>query len=235
VKQNFILNRALEPRWLDAALHLAIDTDEFQGAKRDLLGVMLADDIKGPMARAKTVTALSRVWLDPAETARAMLQWAAERSTTVVDARVLHLGALLATHRFFGDCCAAVGRTLGLHESVLTPEVRQRVKARWGDREAIDVSVRAAIRTLRAFGVLVGAAGDQVSSAGERLAVPLTLRPWLAHALLLTRGQTSWRSAKSAVPPNSSCSRPSSRRMAGYESIRSWRASAKVGEDRCCG
>ncbi len=187
MRQEVVLDRALEPAWLDLALRQAgvpLPTDE----RRKALEMSLRDRIEALEGRRKTVRVLSRIWLTPPESSAAMIAWAIEHAPLVRDSRVLHLGALLASQPFFGNACAIVGRELSLHQEVQTGDVRRKLRERWGDREIIDVSGRAVVRTLRAFGALKGVKGDDRSEPGDRLAVDEILRPWLIHAFLLTRG-----------------------------------------------
>ena len=52
----------------------------------------------------------------------------------------------------------------------------------------IDVTSRAAIRTLRDMDVLGGVKGDSRSELGERISPDSFLKPWLLHALMISRG-----------------------------------------------
>lgn len=180
-----MLARALEPGWLDLALQLSRDDPD---RAREQLELRLRDRIPAPEGRKKTVRALWRTWLEPPEPARDMIEWARTRSPCVGDARTLHLGALIATHPFFGDVCAAIGREVAQTKTVRVSAVRQRLRDRWAARESVDVSVRAGVRTLRAFGIL--SAGERGLTAEHILTldVPSLLGGWFAHGLLLERG-----------------------------------------------
>jgi hypothetical protein len=99
----------------------------------------------------------------------------------------LHLGALLATTKFFGDVCAQVGRQLSLNGETSTTSLRGQLYQTWGERTSVDVGVRKCVRTLRHLRVLEGRLGDTVSTRGEHIPVPSSFADWLAHALLLAR------------------------------------------------
>jgi hypothetical protein len=147
----------------------------------------LRDFLPAPEARIKTVSALARAWIAPPEAAAEMIRWAQDRAESVGDARVLHIGALLAVHPFLADAWAAVGRELLFRGDVHMESIRKRLLAEWGQREAIRVGARAAMRTLRSLGVLKGKTGDPRSLPGDRLVVPEILAPWIVHALCLAR------------------------------------------------
>jgi hypothetical protein len=58
---------------------------------------------------------------------------------------------------------------------------------KWESREVIDVTSRAAIRTLRDMQVLRGVKGDSRSELGEKISPDAFLKPWLLHALMISR------------------------------------------------
>lgn len=181
-----ILDRPLEPAWLDAALTIAARTDD-PGEARAQLRVVLGDSRLGAVAQVKTVTALVRIWVQPAAHTRAAIEWAKRELIAEPDPRAIHFGAMLAAYPFFGDVCATVGRALALEEQVATPDLRARLRASWGDRRSVHNAVQRAVKTLRAFDVLSGAPGTSISRRGQRLSVsPHALR-WIAHVLLLSR------------------------------------------------
>src|SRR5262249_25635233 len=145
-----ILDRPLEPAWLDAALRIAQESADLDEV-RSRLHVALGDSGLGTVARVKTVTALVRVWADPSGSSEPAIRWARESLADEEDLRPVHFGALLAAYPFFGDVCAFVGRILALEEQVSTPELRARMRAAWGDRRSVHNAVQRAVKTLRAF------------------------------------------------------------------------------------
>lgn len=182
-----ILDRALEVAWLDLALEIGRDQKP-EGRKR--MELALRDQIPAAESRDKTIRTLSRTWLEPPAPAFGMIDWARRHSLEVGDSRPLHIGALIATHPFFGDICAVVGREIAQHGTIRVTPVRMRLRERWGARKSIDVAVRAAIRTFRSFGVLTPGAQGRTAELTAKLDVPPILGGWLAHALLLSRGVT---------------------------------------------
>lgn len=181
-----ILDRPLEPAWLDAALTIGRNTLSVIDA-RERLDLHLRDTELGPVARKKTLTALARLWIEPPDVAEAMLSWGSRNLYEVDDTRPIHLAALLAAYPFFGDVCAVVGRLMALEGGIETPELRQRLRGTWGHRRAIDVAVQRAVKTLRVLGVLSGGPGTSLSGPGVRLNVPAIAAGWTVHALILTR------------------------------------------------
>jgi hypothetical protein len=191
VKRSAILDRAIDPAWLDLALRLASEQDTDAGDQRTDLEMALRDRIPASEGRAKTVKILVRVWLRPDDPAQPIVRWALERADEVGDSRVLHIGALMASYPFFGRACSIIGRELSLHGEILTAQLRKRLRAEWGDREIVDVSTRGAVRTLRSLGILQGKLRSPRSTPGKPLVVEDFLRPWLIHSLLIMRGVDS--------------------------------------------
>lgn len=185
-----VLDRPLEPAWLDAAFRIAQETDDVDDA-RARLHVALRENDLGDVARVKTITALVRIWVAPRPDAAAAVLWASESLADQEDLRSVHIGAMLAAYPFFGDCCAVVGRALALEEQVTTPDVRARMRASWGDRRTVHNAVQRAIKTLRAFELLTGEPGSSSSRRGAQLVVSPRAGRWMAHTLLLSRGAES--------------------------------------------
>jgi hypothetical protein len=184
VKQGAILDRALDLVSLDLALEVARTSDR---SARLNLEFALRDRVVALEARKKTVRVLRRIWLTPPSQARTMIAWALDRSAQVADSRLLHIGALLATYPFFGDTCAVIGREVTLHGEVRFGAVRRYLRGRWGDRQTVDVSARAGIRTLRSLGALRGRPGTSTVATNGLLEAPEDIGPWLFHAVMLTR------------------------------------------------
>lgn len=180
-----ILLRALRASWLDLALALG---REHEADARVRLESAMRDRLPAPEARAKTIQALVRIWITPPELAAPMIRWARDQAERVGDARILHIGGLLAVYPFLADAWAAVGREVLLQGEVPVASVRKRLEASWGQREAVRVGARAAIRTLRSLGVLKGRPGERRLLLGDRLIVSADLAPWIIHSLCLARG-----------------------------------------------
>ena len=182
-----ILDRPLEPVWLDAALRVARESADLDDV-RSRLHLALGDSDLGATARVKTITALVRTWADPWRPAAPAIRWAREALADEEDLRPVHFGALLAAYPFFGEVCAVVGRGLALEEQVTTPELRARLRASWGDRRTVHNAVQRAVKTLRAFDLLSGAPGSSVSQRRDPLAVSPRAGRWIVHTVLLSRG-----------------------------------------------
>lgn len=187
MNRRTLLDRDLDISWLDTALQVAADRNSTI-PPRQRLEFSLRDACLADEARKKTVTALARSWFEVDPAARDLVAWAVEHAAEVVDTRAIHVGVLLATQPFFSDVCTAVGRVLALQGQITTPELRQRMKEKWGQRRSVDLSTQRAVKTLRSLQLVTGAPGSSVSTKGQSITVVGPWAPWLVHALLLARG-----------------------------------------------
>jgi hypothetical protein len=187
VTRGPIFDRSVQLEWLNESLRLRGDAG---GAARAALDMWMRDRIQSDIGREKTVRILSRIWLEPHADVAHLVAWGAEQTSAIGDPRPLHIGAMIMTHPFFGDACAAVGRQLALGPVVHTNETTRRLRRRWGDREVVHVGVKSVVRTRRSLGFLEGEPGRTASTAAERLEAPGILTQWLAHALVIARGSS---------------------------------------------
>lgn len=137
-------------------------------------------------ARVKVREIVGPVWLDPPAETATFIDWARGNVDPTSDLRAVHLLALLATYPFFDDVCVAVGRLLRLQGQVTTADLRSRLRAKWGDREIVQVAQRMCIYSLRHFGALMADARS-TSSAAEPLPLTSSLNAWAVHAVVLGR------------------------------------------------
>jgi hypothetical protein len=188
MNRNRILNRALKPDWLDVAFRLACSSGE---TDRRVLDLALSDEKLAKGARGKVVEVVAPVWLTPPpETAR-LVAWALANTDPTADLRALHLLVLMATYPFFGDVCATVGRLLRLNGEIGTGDLRERLRAKWGDREVIQVAQRKCVQTLRDFGAVHAHPRSTVSYSAPPLPLPAGMSIWAIHALVLSRDAES--------------------------------------------
>ena len=139
------------------------------------------------MARAKVVEMLHPVWINPPDDTRPFIAWAIEHSPEAPDLRVANLLALMGTYPFFADVLGAVGRLLRTDGFVDAVQLRDRLKARWGDRDSVSLAERKCVLTLRWFGVLEGDRGSGISRAGRSFDLAGDWAMWAVAALLLGR------------------------------------------------
>src|SRR5688500_10356053 len=117
-----VLNRPLEPAWLDEAFRLGRAATRVDEARAELLARLSETHLTSSTA-GRVVQVLLPVWVSPPTETVEMIAWALHNSDEVTDLRGVHLLALLATYPFFGDVCAIVGRLLKLQGTVETEEL----------------------------------------------------------------------------------------------------------------
>lgn len=184
--RRVLLDRDLTHAWLDAAMALAAAGASVEDA-RAALHDRLKTETLGEAARAKTVTALMRTWINVAPSVADLVRWAARHAADVADSRPLHIGALLATQPFFADQTAIVGRILAVQDDVETPMVRARMRAIWGPRRSVDVATQRTIKTMRAIGMLEGKPSESMSHRARPIVVTPHIGAWLTACVLAAR------------------------------------------------
>jgi hypothetical protein len=185
-----ILDRDLSTVWLDAALTVARHGKPLAEG-RAALTEALAGAPLGDAARKKTVTALTRIWLQPALEGREHTLWALEYSDRTTDWRPLHVGQLLAGEPFFRDLLAACTYELRARGQLDTVTLRARLRNTHGTKRSIDIATQRGVKTLRSLGLLTGDPQDSISGLGALTIQDGQLAAWLVRCLLLGRGAES--------------------------------------------
>ncbi len=150
-------DRKLDLAWLDAAAAAAARGDTTATAREQLFAVLdgvVAGD--GPHSgRGKTITVLTRVWLASANTGlskRAL--HALDEADSPSDRLAIHWAMCAATHPFFVDVVAVVGRLVRMQGDVSQAQVTRRVAESWGDRSTLHRAVQRVCRSLILWEVL---------------------------------------------------------------------------------
>jgi len=155
-KETLGFDRKLELAWLDAAAAAAARGDNLVKAREQLFAVLdgvVAGD--GPHSgRGKTITVLSRIWLAPSTTDLGRRALRALASASTEERMAIHWAMCAATHPFFVDVVAAVGRLVRMQGDVSQAQVTRRVAETWGDRTTLHRAVQRVCRSLIAWGVL---------------------------------------------------------------------------------
>lgn len=152
------LDRDLRRAWLDAAAAVAssrLSSGETQAAlMRELDGQIRGSTPQS--GRGKTVTILRRIWF----TVPSDIESLRDRAITLLaegdadDRLALHWAMLLATHPFFADAAAVVGRLVGLQGTFERAHLMRRLTERWGDRSTLARAVPRLLASLTEWGVL---------------------------------------------------------------------------------
>jgi len=178
-------DRRLDIEWLDAAAALAASSVPSEDARaqlgRLLGGNMASESHHG--AVYKTTTVLRRIWIDAFEQAQ-LVRDDALKLLGEVDSggrTAIHWAVILAAYPFFCDVMAAVGRMLGLQDTVSVNLVTRRMVESWGSRTTLPRAVQRVVRSAVQWGIL--ADGNDKGFYG--LARPKTIVPQEVELLLL--------------------------------------------------
>lgn len=185
-----VLDRDLSSEWLDAALKVARQDLELNEARQALIEALSTAPL-GNAARKKTVTALSRIWMQPIRQGAPHLIWAREYSDTVTDWRPLHLGALIAGEPFIRHLLSACTLEHRARGQLDTVALRARMRNTHGAKRSIDIATQRGVKTLRSLGLLTGERQGSISHASLLRITDGELAAWLVRCLLLGRGAES--------------------------------------------
>lgn len=185
-----ILDRDLSSGWLDTALIVACHPGELRAARTELLASLSGEPL-GDAALKKTVTALTRIWLQPAAESAPYAVWALKHKDGMDDWRPLHIGALLVREPFFRSLLSACSMELRGKGQVDTVALRSRMRDTYGPKRSIDIATQRGVKTLRSLGILAGAPQESVSDREGLIIQDPQLAAWLIGCLLLGRGAES--------------------------------------------
>jgi hypothetical protein len=157
----------------------------------DRLRDRLTGEIAGPEARRKTVTVLSRIWVNvPGEHAGLREEALSLTERVEPDERLwIHWGMALLAYPFFRDVAATVGQLGRLQSAFSMSQVRRRIVERWGQRTTLRRAVERLVRTYLDWGVI-----DRTDRRGSytivrpRRAADRDLALWLLSCTLSASG-----------------------------------------------
>ena len=177
--------------WVDRAARLCmagIDEKETSAEILAMLAPILSDSgATRRTSRDKVFSILRRIWISPRPRLVALrdsgisLLQELPRDLHVV----VHWGMVMASYPFWADVASEAGRLLRLQETFTAPQVRRRLKEKYGDREIVERATRTVLRSFIDWEVLKETGRKGAYSRGKKVTVEdHRLISWLVEAWL---------------------------------------------------
>lgn len=185
------IDRRIDLEWLDiigGQVAAGADEPSIRDTVFRLLDGVVAGGNKRGTACHKTVSVLSRTWVNVPPETRSLRDRAAELLPKLTAAQRLgvHWALLTASYPFFGDVATNTGRLLALQGNLTLAQLTRRMREEWGDRSTMTRAVQRVIRSMVQWGALGDSDERGVYVAGKKLtALPATVGELLLEALLM--------------------------------------------------
>lgn len=151
----------------------------------------LTADIAGAKSRRNARTILFKIWVLVAQEHESLRAAALEISNQILQSerKAVHWGMTLLAYPFFADLVTELGSLFKLQQEVPSAQISRIMKARYGDRRRVEVSVSAALTTLREWGMMNSPKKAVQSPLSERIPIHhAALKQWLCEVLLRVTG-----------------------------------------------
>jgi hypothetical protein len=184
-------DRRIELAWVELAATLATSGRPVAETRPEMMA-RLEGAITGRglgSSRGKTVTILSRIWLQPPAPLRSLRDYAVAHLREVApEERVaIHWAMTLGAFPFFRDVAAAVGRLLALQSTLSLAQVHARLRDTWGERSTVTRAVPPVVATMAQWGLLArGARAGVYRAIGPAPAIRERALDVLLEALILS-------------------------------------------------
>ncbi|WP_059281944.1 hypothetical protein [Bacillus coahuilensis] len=117
----------------------------------------LTADIAGYKSRMNARTILFKIWYLVDDDYKHLQQEALRLIDEVSHKEriVIHWGMTMLAYPFFKDLINEMGMLFKLQQEVSSDQISRKIKALYGDRRRVEVSISASLTSLRAWGVIV--------------------------------------------------------------------------------
>lgn len=180
-------DRFLRLEWIGFALMARIDGRSFGD-----LDAMLADAGLAREARAKTLTKLRALWLQPREDLADFGSRGVEiaRTSEGLSLAALGWGMAITTYPFFGKTAELIGRLTAIQGDCSSAEVHRRMSELYGERAVTKRAAQAVIQTIVDWGGLTrDQNGKRLSRSRQTPILNEALSAWLVEAALRYNGR----------------------------------------------
>jgi hypothetical protein len=155
MRQIIGFDRRTQLDWLDATVALCHEDLKHSSIAKQL-DQHLASEIAGAEARRKTITVLSRVWVNVPHGHKPLRDEALQLATRISQEERLwlHWGMSLLAYPFFRDVASTVGKLSRLQGVFSQAQVQRRMIERWGQRTTLQRATQRLLRTFIDWNVL---------------------------------------------------------------------------------
>lgn len=164
-----------------------IPRTETRQALYEKVDEFLTADIAGQKSRANARTILFKIWY-LVEEEHLFLQKEALNlfdEVTQDESKVLHWGMTLLAYPFFADLVKDLGLLFKIQDEIPSEQIIRKVKAIYGDRRRVEVSISATMTSLRSWGAVVSETRNIQTLPVDRTVIRSeSLKRWTAEVLL---------------------------------------------------
>lgn len=189
--RNIGIYRRIDLEWLDAvAGQVAAGKDEeaIRGAAFKLLEGVVKGGNKRGTACHKTMSVLSRIWVNVSMDAQSLRDRAAHLLPNLTkEVRLgLHWALLTTAYPFFADVATNTGRLLVLQGNLTLAQLTRRMQEEWGDRSTITRATQRLVRSLVQWGILIDSQQPGIYLVPKvRITIPAGVGELMLEALLM--------------------------------------------------
>lgn len=152
----------------------------------------LTADIAGYKSRMNARTILFKIWYLVDDDYKHLQQEALRLMDDEVSQKeriVIHWGMTMLAYPFFKDLINEMGMLFKLQQEVSSDQISRKIKALYGDRRRVEVSISASLTSLRAWGVIVTEKRNIQEITKEKISIQSnTLKQWIAEVLIHVLG-----------------------------------------------
>ena len=153
----------------------------------DIVDQYLTADIAGAKSRKNARTILFKIWVHVSEEHEGLREEALAFCNHAMhdERKAIHWGMTLLAYPFFADLVSDLGNLLNIQREVPSAQIYRMIKARYGDRRRVEVSVSAALTTLREWGMIHSPRPGVQTIPKERIPIwSVEIKQWLSEVLL---------------------------------------------------
>lgn len=147
----------------------------------------LTADIAGYKSRMNARTILFKIWYLVDDDHKHLQQEALRLMDEVTQKEriVIHWGMTMLAYPFFKDLINEMGILFKLQQEVSSDQISRKIKALYGDRRRVEVSISASLTSLRAWGVIATKKRNMQEIMKEKISIHSNaLKQWIAEVLI---------------------------------------------------